>query len=432
MWNENDSILKERLFGLAGPKGNHGEDVKEYYYYLDNTPTHCSMRYLYKYPHAEFPYEDLYKENARRDKSDREYELIDTGIFDDNRYFDVFVEYAKAGPEDICIKITAVNRGPETAPLHLLPTVWFRNTWSWANEPKPIAFDASKDGTRRYTSRKTRDAPLTRFTATAGRAFCFVRTRRTTARLFNVANTSAFTKDGIGNYIVHRDHTAIDPQRRGTKAAAHYYFDIGPGASREVYLRLTAAPLPAGKIAKDCEAVFARRRREADEFYAGVIPDGLSDDAKSVMRQSLAGLLWSKQYYHYIVKEWLEGDPAGPPPPKQRLTGRNSDWKHLYNADVISMPDKWEYPWYAVLGPRISLHTACARGSRICQGAAGAAASRMVHASERPDTGLRMGFRRRQSAGSRVGGLRVYRIERKGDRRRRPSPFWKGSFTSCC
>ena len=220
MWNENDSILKERLFGLAGPKGNHGEDVKEYYYYLDNTPTHCSMRYLYKYPHAAFPYEDLYKENARRDKSDREYELIDTGIFDENRYFDVFVEYAKAGPEDICIKITAVNRGPETAPLHLLPTVWFRNTWSWANEPKPIAFDAAKDRPCAPYISKTADDPLHALLRRLARLFVLRERERITVLCSTSANTSAFTKDGIGNYIVHRDQRRSDPQRSGTKAAA--------------------------------------------------------------------------------------------------------------------------------------------------------------------------------------------------------------------
>ena len=346
-WNENDSILKERLFGVPGPKGNHGEDVKEYYYYLDNTPSHCSMKYLYKYPQAAFPYANLYQENANRDKSQREYELIDTGIFNDDKYFDIFVEYAKAGPEDICIKITAVNRGPEAAPLHILPTVWFRNTWSWSNdEVKPEASETTKNGITSIELKKELQSNYTLYCeGLPDVLFCENETNN--YRLFNAANASAFTKDGIGDYVVNRNHSAVNPAKIGTKAAVNYSFDIGPGESREVHLRLTAKALPAGDLTHGCKTIFKKRKAEADEFYAGVIPANLSDDAKNVMRQSLAGLLWSKQYYHYIVKEWLDGDPANPAPPKQRFSGRNSEWKHLYNDDIISMPDKWEYPWYA-------------------------------------------------------------------------------------
>ncbi len=347
LWNGRDPILKERLFGLPGPKGNHGEDVKEYYYYLDNTPSHSYMKFLYKYPQAEFPYQELYKENAARDKSSREYELIDTGIFNDDRYFDVFVEYAKAAPEDICVRITAVNRGPETAPLHVLPTAWFRNTWTWdGNEKKPDASKTVQQETSAVLLKKDLQSNYTLYCdETPDLLFCENETND--QRLFNAENASPYTKDAIGEYIVSGNSNAVNPDQKGTKAAAHYRFDLEPGESREICLRLTELPLPSGDFRKSCEAIFDRRKAEADEFYAAIIPPNLSDDAKSVMRQSLAGLLWSKQYYHYVVKTWLEGDPAEPPPPKQRLSGRNNEWKHLYNDEIISMPDKWEYPWYA-------------------------------------------------------------------------------------
>ena len=346
-WNENDPILKERLFGLPGPKGNHGEDVKEYYYYLDNTPTHCYMKFLYKYPQAAFPYVNLYQENANRDKSQREYELIDTGIFDDDRYFDVFVEYAKAGPEDICIKITAVNRGSKAAPLHILPTAWFRNTWSWSSgAAKPEASKTKQSSVTAIALKKELHCNYTLYCVNSpDTLFCENETNNRS--LFNAENASAYTKDGIGDYVVNGNADAVNSQRTGTKAAAHYRFDIGAGEAKEVYLRITAAALPPGDFANECEAVFEQRKAEADKFYADIIPANLSHDAKNVMRQSLAGLLWSKQYYHYVVKEWLEGDPASPTPSNQRLSGRNTEWKHLYNDDIISMPDKWEYPWYA-------------------------------------------------------------------------------------
>ncbi|MEO7673739.1 MAG: glucosidase, partial [Pyrinomonadaceae bacterium] len=347
LWNEKDPILKERLFGVSGPKGNHGEDVKEYYHYLDNTPTHCLMKYLYKYPQAEFPYGDLYEQSANRDKSQPEYELIDTGVFDNLRYFDIFVEYAKAGPEDLCIKITAINRGPDTAPLHLLPTIWFRNTWSWSTDAeKPKASQSVGNDLKAISLEKDVHCNYTLyFEGSPELLFC---ENETNGRvLFGSADFSGFTKDGIGDFVVNGNQQAVNSDHSGTKAAAHYRFDIGSGESKELYLRLTASSLPSGDFVEQCKVVFAERKADADAFYAGIIPPNLSDDARNVMRQAFAGILWSKQYYHFVVKDWLDGDPTSAPPPKQRLTGRNTEWKHLYNDDVISMPDKWEYPWYA-------------------------------------------------------------------------------------
>lgn len=345
LWNGQDSILKERLFGLTGPEGNHGEDVKEYYFYLDSTPTHSYMKFLYKYPQRAFPYRQLVEENRRRGKHAPEYELLETGIFAEDRYFDIVIEYAKADCEDICIKITATNRGPEAATLHLLPTVWFRNTWSWGySAPKPhlnrvepqrneavIALDEPYYG-RRWLHAEGKPTLL------------FTENESNKQRLWNVENRSPYVKDAIHNYIVHGVSEAVNPEQEGTKAAAHYPLNIGPGESVTIRLRLADTQKP---LSTEFEAVFAARQREADEFYATVIPESLSEDGKRVMRQSLAGMLWSKQFYYYVPRPWLSGDPANPPPPESRKRGRNRDWSHLFNADVISMPDKWEYPWYA-------------------------------------------------------------------------------------
>lgn len=348
LWNEKDAVLKERYFGLTGNEGNHGEDVKEYYFYLDNTPTHCYMKMLYKYPQSAFPYEQLLEENARRDKSAAEYELIDTGIFDEDRYFDVVVEYAKAGTDDICVRIAAHNRGPEAAPLHILPTVWFRNTWTWESGEKP-EMNAGEDGTVVIREEGSLGDHILRAAGEPGLLFCENETNF--RKLYGGENKSEYAKDGINNFVVNGDKAAVNAAKTGTKAAAHYVFNIAAGGSETIYLRLGArrgdTETRGTDFEKECEAVFAARMAEADEFYAGIIPENLSDDAKNVMRQSLAGMLWSKQFYHYDVKEWLEGDPAFSPPPKQRLSGRNSGWPHLYNSDIISMPDKWEYPWYA-------------------------------------------------------------------------------------
>ncbi|NOT48487.1 MAG: glucosidase, partial [Acidobacteria bacterium] len=343
LWNEKDPILKERLFGLPVPKGNHGEDVKEYYYYLDSTPTHSYMRFLYKYPQAEFPYQRLYEENARRDKSSREFELIDTGVFDDDRYFDVFVEYAKAGPEDIGIRLTAVNRGPETAPIHILPTAWFRNTWSWFPDAEKRYIRSTAENFISIEKELHCNYRLY-FEGSPSLVFCENETNN--RKLFSSENGSPFTKDGINEFIVNGSKSAAASDA-GSKAAAHYRFDLRSGESTEICLRLTDSPHPKGNAVDECRKIFDLRIKEANEFYDTVVPKNLSDDGRLVMRQSLAGMLWSKQYYHYEVKPWLDGDPEGPRPPASRLTGRNSEWKHLYNSDVISMPDKWEYPWYA-------------------------------------------------------------------------------------
>ena len=351
LWNGRDPIVKERLFGLTGSEGNHGEDVKEYYFYLDSTPTHSYMKYLYKYPQSEFPYARLVEENRRRGKRDLEFELVHTGVFDQDRYFDVFVEYAKGSPEDVLIRIEAINRGTEATELHLLPTVWFRNTWSWNLDPQrprlmrgepvegiiPIELHHSYYGKRWFYCEGN---PETLFTEN----------ETNNRRLFGADNASFYAKDGINDYIVHRAKEAVNPAGSGTKAAAHYRLDIGPGKSAVVKLRLTDTELVSATsrpFSTSFDLTFAERRKEADEFYASVTPPTLSADSRNVMRQAIAGMLWSKQFYHYVVKQWLDGDPGNPAPPLERINGRNHEWSHLYNADVVSMPDKWEYPWYA-------------------------------------------------------------------------------------
>ncbi len=348
LWNGRDPILKERLFGLTGSEGNHGEDVKEYYFYLDSTPTHSYMKYLYKYPQAAFPYANLVAENRHRDRRAPEYELLDTHVFDGGRYFDVTVEYAKAGSDDILVRISAANRGPEAAALQLLPTLWFRNTWSWTpggERPRMRAIatdagDAAVEAEHPSLGRRwlhCAGAPELLFTENATNA----------ERLWGVPNTEPYTKDGIDRFVVHGEAHAINRAGIGTKVAASYQMTLAPGETRTVELRLTDCPFGARPFGEGFDAIFAERRREADEFYATVIPATLSTDARQVMRQAFAGLLWSKQFYHYDVRAWLDGDPAGPPPPAERRRGRNREWRHLYNEDVISMPDKWEYPWYA-------------------------------------------------------------------------------------
>ena len=345
-WNGKDAILKERLFGLAGPKGNHGEDVKECYYYLDNTPTHSYMKYLYKYPQSEFPYKHLYDENAARTKEDDEFELIDTGIFDEDKYFDIFIEYAKADVDDICIKITAINRSGESAPLHILPTVWFRNTWVWdAITEKPALSRANANEIKIEMPEALHSNYTMYLENSGGLLFCDNETNN--EKIFGSPNLSQHTKDGIGEFVINGATKAVNTAGTGTKAAGHYSFDIDAGGSKTIKLRLRKAEKDDEDVFAEFDRIFADRIAEADEFYSGVIPENLSDDAKNVQRQAFAGMLWSKQYYHYVVKTWLEGDPASPPPPKERLEGRNSNWQHLYNSDIISMPDKWEYPWYA-------------------------------------------------------------------------------------
>jgi hypothetical protein len=349
LWNRRDPFLKERLFGLSGTQGNHGEDVKEYYFHLDGTPTHAYMRFLYKYPHAAFPYDRLVEENRRRGRDVPEYELLDTGVFDDDRYFDVLVEYAKVTPEDVIIVLSATNRGPDEAPLHLLPTLWFRNTWAWGRtEGRPsLARVEVPDGAAielHHPEVGTRwlwceGAPELLFTENETNA----------RRLFGAANRTPYVKDGINDAVVDGRRDAVNPAQTGTKCAAHYSVRVAPGQT--VTLRLRFADWRPGldgrAPADDLERLVGDRRREADEFYATVIPAGYTEDAGLVMRQAFAGLLWSKQFYHYVVRDWLSGDPAQPAPPPERRHGRNHEWPHVYNADVISMPDTWEYPWYA-------------------------------------------------------------------------------------
>jgi len=361
LWNGRDPILKERLFGLNGNEGNHGEDVKEYYYYLDSTPTHSYMKFLYKYPQAEFPYGKLVAENRNRTRNEFEFELLDTGAFDGDRYFDVFVEYAKATPEDLLIRITACNRGPETAGLHLLPTIWFRNTWAWG------------DGRERPSLAKTATGGNAAVVEVSGTRYgrrwlvcegspelIFTENETNNKKLFGVDNPTSFVKDGINDYVIQGVREAVNSEGRGTKASARYQRQIGPGEDMTIRLRLTdqepavsrqSAPTlvlaGAQAFGKAFEEAFARRVAEADEFYAGRVGRARSGDAAEVQRQAFAGLLWSKQFYHFDVSAWIAGDPPGPTPPEERKGGRNHEWMHLYNEDVISMPDKWEYPWYA-------------------------------------------------------------------------------------
>ena len=370
LWNGRDPILKERLFGLSGPEGNHGEDVKECYFYLDGTPTHAWQRGLYKYPQAEFPYGRLRTENARRGRSEPEFELLDTGVFDDGRYFDVFADYAKAGPNDLLIQITVANRGPEPAQLQVLPTLWFRNTWSWGGR--------LEDAGARPSLRAVGDSRVQCDHETLGRYFLecepgpegaapllFTENDTNATRLFDAPNASPFVKDAFHEHVVGGRTGAVNPARTGTKCAAHHVLILAPGEERVLRLRLYAeAEKPAKAFGKGFADTVAARRREADEFYddllAGksrtetrapfaVVPSARTDRGavNQVARQAYAGLLWSKQFYHYIVKEWLEGDPAQPAPPASRRQGRNQDWPHLYARDVLSMPDTWEYPWFA-------------------------------------------------------------------------------------
>lgn len=344
LWNERDPFLKERLFGLTGPQGNHGEDVKEYYFFVDNTPTHSYMKALYKYPQRRFPYDLLVEENRRRGKDAPEFELLDTGVFAENRYFDVVVEYAKIGPEDVLARITATNRGPEPAPLHVLPTLWFRNTWSWGWDDRRPNLQ-TVGGLVHATHPTLRDYWMA---CNGSPVLLFTENESNARRLWNVASRTPCVKDGINTAVVGGAPHAVNPGGTGTKVAAHYRFALAPGASDTVLLRLSS--LRHDAPFEGAAAVFARRQTEADAFYArlgGRLGGPMSGDARAVQRQAFAGLLWSKQFYAYDVGIWLDGDPAYPPPPEQRQTGRNSDWRHLNNADVISMPDTWEYPWYA-------------------------------------------------------------------------------------
>ncbi|MGD0137456.1 MAG: glucosidase [Tepidisphaeraceae bacterium] len=352
LWNGLDPILKERLFGLTGPEGNHGEDVKEQYFYLDSTPTHSYMKGLYKYPQGLFPYQQLVEENRRRTRLDPEYEILDTGVFDQNKYFDVFVEYAKNAPDDILIRITVNNRGSEPATIHLLPTLWARNSWIWGclhegceikpyiakSGPASVDVDHESLGKFRLVAEPRGDQPQMLFTEN----------ETNVQRLFNAANATRFVKDAFHRYVVNGETDAVNPAGVGTKAAMRYTIDMAAGGEAVVRLRLfPRSAAPAEIFGADFDRIFNQRIAEADEFYDGRLSKSLPAQTRGIGRQCFAGLLWSKQFYLYIVKDWLKGDPEQPAPPDSRWNGRNRDWLHLYNRDVISMPDKWEFPWYA-------------------------------------------------------------------------------------
>ncbi|HVF73362.1 MAG TPA: hypothetical protein VM940_17300 [Chthoniobacterales bacterium] len=370
-WNGRDPFLKERLFGVTGPQGSHGEDVKEVYFYTDCTPTHSYMRMLYRYPQARFPYEELVAANEGRAKNAPEPELWDTAIFRENRYFDINLEYAKIDAENLFIRVTAINRGPDPAELHVLPTIWFRNTWSWGRDNRVPSLRASSDGFSRSPGIVARHHALGEYKlcCDGGPMLLFTENETNTERLFGSPNNTRFVKDGINECVVQGRTDAVNGDRVGTKAAAHYRFTIPAGGSETVRLSLgrVGAPSPDAESAaapearprpvclpvsenqafENFDAIFRTRQQEADEFYTALEPSCLSDEHRLIHRQALAGMLWSKQFYYYVVEEWLEGDPGQPVPPPERKKGRNSEWRHLYNERVMSMPDKWEYPWYA-------------------------------------------------------------------------------------
>ncbi|HET9473111.1 MAG TPA: hypothetical protein VFO82_04410, partial [Steroidobacteraceae bacterium] len=355
LWNGQDPIIKERLFGLTNKEGNHGEDAKECYFYLDSTPTHSYLKFLYKYPQRAYPYDELVRVNRGRGRHEPEYELIDTGVFDDGRYFDVFVEYVKESAEDILVQISIFNRGTDSADLHVLPTLWFRNQWSWGDDShRPmLGHVAGRPGVVRAVEHELGE----RFLYCDGQAsLLFTENETNTQRLVGMRNRTPYVKDGINNYIVHGQRDTVNPNQTGTKVAAHYRVTVPPGRSQVLRLRLTpVAPDAlsnnygegAAAYGKHFDEILETRRREADEFYASIIPRSLDADSAGVMRQAFAGMLWSKQFYFYDVNRWLEERGSGPFQPSRKAAPRNGQWHHMYNADVISMPDKWEYPWYA-------------------------------------------------------------------------------------
>jgi hypothetical protein len=369
-WNGRDPFLKERLFGVTGPQGNHGEDVKEIYFYTDCTPTHSYMRMLYRYPQARYPYEDLVAANHGRPKAAPEPELWDTGILRDQRYFDIELEYAKVDPDDFFIRVTATNRGPEAAPLHILPTLWFRNTWAWGRDDYRPVLRASSDLAGRSLTIQSTHRALGDYKlhCEGARELLFTENETNVAALFGAPNAGRFVKDGINAFIAHGETAAVNPEWTGTKAAAHYAFDIAPGATASLRLwfgrvgeateehesgepgrvpRPECLPVLASEAFEHFDTVLRARKNEADEFYQALEPACLNAEHRLIHRQALAGMLWSKQFYYYVVEDWLNGDPGQPAPPPERKQARNSEWRHLFNERVMSMPDKWEYPWYA-------------------------------------------------------------------------------------
>jgi hypothetical protein len=356
LWNGKDPILKERLFGLTGPEGNHGEDVKEYYFYLDNTPSHAYMKYLYKYPQQAFPYEQLLQRNQHRGYLDPEFELLDTGIFDNDEYFDVFVEYAKDSPEDILIQIKIINRAAEEKTLHLLPTLWFRNTWSWNKSSERPLLKARSDSSnsvieashpslgKRWLYCQDLEANDRSVRANGHSPLLFTENETNNQKLFGGENHSPYVKDGINDRVVQGIEAAVNPQQTGTKAACYYLLKIDAGSEKTIRLRLSDRDRLSEPF-QEFDSILSSRQQEADEFYQRFESHSMSEDARNVQRQAFAGMLWTKQYYHYVVEDWLSGDPTQPTP--QRQYARNEDWMHLFNDDILSMPDKWEFPWFA-------------------------------------------------------------------------------------
>jgi hypothetical protein len=342
LWNGRDPILKERLFGLTNSEGNHGEDSKELYYYLDGTPTHSYLRMLYKYPQRAFPYAWLVDENRHRGKLDPEFELIDTDAFQEDRYFDVFVEYAKAGPEDILMQINICNRGPEAALIHLLPQLWFRNTWSWGYNATKPSLQALPDDT--VLAKHSMLGEYTLFTEGTP-SFLFCDNETNARRLYGMQDAVGYFKDAFHEFLIQGNSRAVNPSGVGTKCAVHFQLTVPARGETKVRLRLASSLKTPPFI--NFDEVLGSRRQEADEFYAGLQKELSDKDAEAVQRQALAGMIWSKQYFYYDVRVWLQGDPGQPAPPATRKYGRNHEWTHLNNADVVSMPDKWEYPWYA-------------------------------------------------------------------------------------
>ena len=342
LWNERDPILKERLFGLTNSEANHGEDVKEYYFYLDSTPTHSYMKCLYKYPQREYPYLDLIETNRRRSREEFEYELLDTGVFGDDRYFDVFVEYAKEGPEDILVRITVHNRGAEAARLRVLPTLWFRNTWSWGEDDRKPSLREGRPGVIQATHQELGEYWLL---CDGTPELLFTENESNPSRLWGQPGATPYVKDSFHEYLISGRSEAVNPAKVGTKAAAHYVLDVPGGGSKTIRLRLAGAK--ADKSFGGFEEIFRRRIADADEFYDRISPSSLTEDERRVHRQALAGMLWSKQYYYFDVDKWLQEHKSHPLMESTGQGVRNTEWFHMLNADVISMPDKWEYPWYA-------------------------------------------------------------------------------------
>jgi hypothetical protein len=414
LWNERDPILKERLFGLTNSEANHGEDVKEYYFYVDSTPTHSYMKYLYKYPQREYPYLDLIETNRGRSREEFEYELLDTGAFGEDRYFDVFVEYAKEGPEDVLVRVTVHNRGPEAARLRVLPTLWFRNTWSWGDDdPKPSLREVGP-GVVHATHHELGEYWLS---CDGAPELLFTENESNASRLWGQPNASPYVKDAFHAYVVAGQGEAINPAKVGTKAAAHYVLDVPAGGSKTVRLRLSAAKID--KAFGTFDQIFKNRIADADEFYERISPQSLTADERLVHRQALAGMLWSKQYYYFDLDRWLQEHKNHPLLESASPGGRNTEWFHMLNADIISMPDKWEYPWYAAWD--LAFHTvSLALGRlRFRQGAAAADAAQSLRAPQWADSRLRVELQRCESSGARLG--HVEPLQERADPRPRGS-----------